>query len=916
MGLHAPRMPAQRRPRGGPLVADAQERVAVVTTALARIEQWIGRGAGIVCSGADKAPLKLDGAVGGSFNTDHHHDVASLAELISHGRARGFGISFADPACRFVCVDIDVKGKEEIDGKRLPIPNAIAELWMRNTLPALAPTDETYVERTPSGGWHFVFARPSGWEGKGKVAHTFADGSGVEVFVATGWVRMAPSPDYEVLADREPVELDLEELGALVGSVEMLAAPEPAPPRRPLALAGSEESVIEWANRTLSTPEMLVDAGWSIVAQHGAAMTLRRPGKSRGVSANFNHLGTGTLKVFTDAAEAGGFDVNGTHSPYWVYVVTKYHGDKHAATRALGEQMRREQERTFTSSPRSSDPAPMPGADDWPEPIPLGETRGRPDFPLGALPAWIGEFAADVARDIQVSADLPAQLGLIALATAAAKKAKIQIQGTWVEHLNLYVAIALPPSAGKSPAFRAMLKPLQDLEREMRALVEDDIVAAEARRDALVKRRKNMVDQQRSIDVAEIDAELRANPVPVRPQLTVDDATPEALVSILGQQGGRVALLSPEGDVFGMMGGRYSEKSNLTPYLKAWGGEDIKVDRIGRSQVDVVEAVLSIGLTVQPIVLEALADVEMRGKGLAARFMYSVPVDLVGRRDMRQAASGNAALRARYEAQITDLAKRLATYQAPGTLTLAPDALAAFFDFRQSLEDERGESGDLRSMAEWTGKLETSVARVAGLLHVAEHGATGVVELATMQRAIAIGDYWLAHARIVHDLWGRDPELEKARVLLRWMATEGLSEFSVRDAHHARKKHFARVDDLVAPLDILTERGWIKPLFDGALSVGRRGMPSPRYAVFPRCARELTKSTAQRQEVVAHVAHVPKGEFSVLTHSLQTATHTEMSAHGPHGPQLPEEPPGSAPVDNPDVTDRDAEIEANLEAYF
>jgi hypothetical protein len=62
--------------------------------------------------------------------------------------------------------------------------------------------------------------------------------------------------------------------------------------------------------------------------------------------------------------------------------------------------------------------------------------------------------------------------------------------------------------------------------------------------------------------------------VPPLPRWLVDDATPEVLAGLLAVYG-RIALLSPEGDVFDQMAGRYSlELQALTASLTTPGSDD------------------------------------------------------------------------------------------------------------------------------------------------------------------------------------------------------------------------------------------------------------------------------------------------------------------------------------------------------
>ena len=64
------------------------------------------------------------------------------------------------------------------------------------------------------------------------------------------------------------------------------------------------------------------------------------------------------------------------------------------------------------------------------------------------------------------------------------------------------------------------------------------------------------------------------------------DATPEALAGLLATYG-RIALVSPEGDVFDQMAGRYNQAvgPNLGVYLKGHAGDLLRIDRRGRPRI-------------------------------------------------------------------------------------------------------------------------------------------------------------------------------------------------------------------------------------------------------------------------------------------------------------------------------------------
>lgn len=537
-----------------------------------------------------------------------------------------------------------------------------------------------------------------------------------------------------------------------------------------------------------------------------------------------------------------------------------------------------------TVDPEKDDPQPVT----WDDPKPLSTVDAPPLFPIEVLPVWMAEHAESVAGELQVPVDLPAMLGLAALAVVSAGRAEVAIKSTWQEQLNLYLTVAMPPGSGKSPAFKAMLGPLEIWEEELAQEAEQAIGLAEQKLRMTEKAMKRAEDSGDATEAARLLLELQSLEVPKRPRLSADDATPEALAGLLHEQKGRLALLSTEGGVFDLMTGRYSDRANLDVYLQAWAGDTIRIDRISREAVTIRKPALTIGLTVQPSVLERLSEhPELKGRGLTARFMYSIPPDVVGLRNMLHAPSADPEARRRYNESLLGLARKLAVYQLPGTLRFDAEARLLFDTWRQGLEDRRVPSGDLRPLAEWTTKLESSVARLAGLLYLADTSAAqGDVDEHTVGRAIVIGEYWLAHARAVHDLWEADPTVDEAKRILRWLQRARLEEFSVRDVHYANKKTFRTVEDLRPGLELLTQCGWIRPKFEGELVLGRPGSPSPRYASHP----QTCGLSPVGNEAVARVVHVAKEEKRVISLSLSREGNMAPGPQGPHGPQLSSEP--------------------------
>src|SRR5690606_7418544 len=96
--------------------------------------------------------------------------------------------------------------------------------------------------------------------------------------------------------------------------------------------------------------------------------------------------------------------------------------------------------------------------------------------------------------------------------------------------------------------------------------------------------------------------------VPPLPRVLADDATPEALVRLLADHG-RIAVVAAEGDVLRIVDGRYARDgaARLGELTRAWSGDPIRVDRIGREPVHVPRPALTLALAVQPSVVPSLA---------------------------------------------------------------------------------------------------------------------------------------------------------------------------------------------------------------------------------------------------------------------------------------------------------------------
>ena len=157
-------------------------------------------------------------------------------------------------------------------------------------------------------------------------------------------------------------------------------------------------------------------------------------------------------------------------------------------------------------------------------------------------------------------------------------------------------------------------------------------------------------------------------------------------------------------------------------------------------------------------------------------------------------------------------------------------------NFITILRQEMRPGGSLCYLPDWGSKLPGAVARIAGLLHLAEHGAKGLslpISVNSVNASCVIGAYFKEHAIAVFGLMQEDRRFKLARQILDYFDRKKPETFKGRDIMHHTTINL--MEDVEQGLKVLIDRGYVREEATGGLNNPGPGRPSGKtYRVNPK----------------------------------------------------------------------------------
>jgi len=457
----------------------------------------------------------------------------------------------------------------------------------------------------------------------------------------------------------------------------------------------------------------------------------------------------------------------------------------------------------------------------WNPPIPFDD-EPLAVMPADILPGDIGRYTAALSLATETPPELATLMVLGAISCALGGKIAVEAEPGYIEPAHLYVCCALESGSRKTAVVNAATAPLSSWEIQERKRLESEIQRVSSERktaEAIVEKIRRSLDadpewgeetQQLQGKIADLEANLPV--VPVAPLLWTSDSTPEKIECLLAQHGERFAVISDEGGIFDILGGRYSKGMNLDMFLKGHAGSPVRVHRTSREEVMLEKPALTMAISPQPGVLRELqSNAAFRHRGMLARILFALPPSNVGDRKLIP----NPIPTSVHEAYSRAI-ERMLDWQPEERLVLALSGTSylRWKEFQRQTELDMRDGEMLCRIRDWGSKLPGATLRMAGLLHAAIQPNLSNLSLEiaqpTIEIALMLGRVFISHALAVFRLISEDSDRLNAKRVLAWIVQQNSPQVSKRDCFRAHQHLFGKVEGLDAILRILEARKMIR----------------------------------------------------------------------------------------------------------
>ena len=453
-----------------------------------------------------------------------------------------------------------------------------------------------------------------------------------------------------------------------------------------------------------------------------------------------------------------------------------------------------------------------------PEQAATSSDRQAPEmFPFEVFPAVVRRFVDQVSKATGCPTDFPAVAALVVSGAAIGAARGLCVKRGWIEQPGMYAAIVAPPGRVKTPALKAVMNPIYEMQDLLR---QDYFAEAKRYREELEAYKQAL---RRAPD--EIEEILREpsgppdEPPPLR-HLFSTDTTVEALAVNLESNPKGVLIFRDEFTAWVRSMNQYRRGADRQFFLSAWSNEMIKVDRKSDQGGPLVvrHPFLCVLGGLQPDMLPSL-EAGGAQDGFLDRLLFAYPAE----QPFPGWTEEEMDEEIQHEWQMV-LGRLLAlephrpegASDTPHVLQLSESGKEAYRAFVNDLANEMNTANLPPRIVGVCAKLRGYAARFALVIHflrwaageLEEGWGEGCVDEEDVGRAVALCSYFKSHAMVVHGCLKQSQEDKKVEAFLNWMERHALTETSPRDVVRANVAGIKKSSDAKRLMEAVADRGY------------------------------------------------------------------------------------------------------------
>jgi hypothetical protein len=465
-------------------------------------------------------------------------------------------------------------------------------------------------------------------------------------------------------------------------------------------------------------------------------------------------------------------------------------------------------------------------------PRPLIEADCADPYPVEMLPPLIRDVVEEVGSYVQAPVPLIAASALAAVSTAVQTRFSVRRDAALCGPATLYLLTVAESGERKSTVDKLFTGPIREWEAEQRKLMRERRAKYEAEKEDWERQGELLrTNIEGGFHAAQLGTEFDPRLVhqlaepkpPRRVRLLRGDDTPEALATALAEYPVASIISAEAGTIFGSHGmNPEAVTRNLAQANVMWDGGVIQRDRVGTGEVQVEGMRVTMGLQVQPKVLDGFVQRTgglAKGIGYFARFLFCRPESTQGRRYYVEPPAEQPA-RAAFCERMTTLLGIDAVFDdydrlVPLYVGFDADARRAWVAFHDEVEEQQGGEAAYCGIRDVASKAADNAARLACCLHVFAGDPSRPISRWSMDGACSLMRWYLDEAVRFGRTADAAPELADAQMLEEWLVREVLergrtgadllisvNEVKRKGPNRLRQAHSRKLDDA---LEILAD---------------------------------------------------------------------------------------------------------------